>query len=148
MTIPEESRVSRDICVDASLWIRLFAREKGFEKLEETFKQWLEERDFFIAPSLLIFEINSTLRKKFKKGEINPAQVQETVDRLSKLPILLYQSQEFFGQVWEWAQKLNETVIYDVSYLALAAWKKVPYYTADGKFHAVARKHYAESHLV
>ncbi len=137
----------QDICVDASLWIRLLAQEDSSGELEKMFWRWLDERNFFIAPSLLIFEIHSTFRKKFKKGEMTGDRMLEATKRLSRLPILLYQSQEFFAHVWEWAQKLNETVIYDVSYLALAAWKHVPYWTADRKFYDIAKKHYADAHL-
>jgi predicted nucleic acid-binding protein len=143
-----EQAESKDICIDASAWIRLLAREEGYRELEGKFWRWLDEYDFFVAPSLLIFEIHSSFRKKFKRGEIDASRMLEATKRLSQLPILLYQSQDFFEQVWKWAERLNETVIYDVSYLALAAWKKIPFVTGDRKFYESAKKHYEGIQLI
>jgi predicted nucleic acid-binding protein len=139
---------TNDLCVDASLWIRLLTPETLSEEADKIFSLWLDAFDFFIAPSLLVFEVNSALRKKFKKGEIKGEQVEEAMKRFSRFPILLYQSKEFFAQTWEWAQKLDETVIYDVSYLALAAWQKTPFYTCDQAFYEKAKAFYPDTHLV
>lgn len=139
---------SKDICVDASLWIRWLTREEGTDEAKKIFLLWLDEFDFFAAPSLLVFEVASAFRKKYKKGEITSEQIKEAMERFSRLPILLYQSNEFIAHAWDWAQKLNETVLYDASYLALAAWQQIPFYTCDQAFYEKAKNHYPDSHLV
>ncbi len=140
--------LSKDLCVDASLWVRLIAKEDPVEETDSLFYRWQDDFDFFLAPSFLIFELTSALIKKHKRGDLTTAGVEEGLKKFYKLPIILYQSEKYLTEVWAWSQRLKETVAYDTSYLALAAWKKAPFYTADDVFYEKAKKFYPESYLV
>lgn len=148
MTVSNRGETSKEICVDASLWARWLTREEGTDEAKKLILLWSEEFDFFVAPSFVIFEVASALTKKYKQGQLTRAQVEEGMKRFYRMPILLYQSADFLAETWSWLQKMGETVPYDVSYLALAAWKKVPFYTADAKFYEKARSFYPDCHLV
>lgn len=139
---------SKRICVDANLWVKLFVLEEKTDTTRDLFGRWGEESVLFIAPSFLLFEFASTLRKKEHQGMLKEGEGARALSLFYEFPILLYQSEEYLGFAWDLAQKMAETVLYDVGYLALAAWQKAPFYTADEKFFKKAKRFYLESHLV
>ncbi len=138
----------RLICLDANVWVAWLTAEAKTPRVRDLMKEWKTRYEAFVAPTFMLYEVMSTMRKKLKHGGIPVSSIKDGLNRFYRLPILLYQTKRLLQLSFDWAERLNETVIYDVSYLALAAWKKVPYWTADEKFHRVARKHYADSHLV
>lgn len=144
----ERTPTLNNVCIDASLWVRWLTPEEGSEEIDQLFGLWLEEYNFFIAPSLLLFEVTSVLRKKFKNGHIPRELMEKGLSVFYELPIILYQNEALLADTYEWAEKLGQTVIYDVSYLALAAAHRVPLYTGDRKFYEVAKKHYDSLILV
>lgn len=135
-------------CIDASLWARWLTPEEGTEEIHKLFGLWLEEFNFFIAPSILIFEFTSVLRKKFKYGLIPQEVVSKGLKTFYEMPLILYQNEALLAETFEWAQRLGQTVIYDVSYLALAAAHRVPFFTGDRKFYEIAKSHYADVQFV
>ena len=142
------SRKKIDACVDASLWVRLLAKEDQSLETDRLFELWLDEFNFFIAPSFLIFEIASAIRKKQKLELLGSVSIEKTITSLYEMPILLYQSEELLEKTMEAARVLGETSVYDASYLALATWKKVPFFTCDEKFYRKAKTLYADTRLV
>lgn len=139
----------QNICVDASLWVRFLTREEPSEPTSQLFREWGCHFNYFIEPSLFLFEIASVIRKKQKLRMI-PADfpVVMTLHDLYQLPILIYQSEKLVRQTIRVAEALGETDAYDASYLALAKSKKVPFFTADGKFYRKAKPLYPDIHLV
>ena len=137
-----------NVCVDASLWVRWLTPEEGTEEMHKIFRLWMEEFNFFIAPSILLFEFLSALRKKFKRGHIPQATVSKGLKTFYELPLILYQNEALLSETFEWAERLGQTVLYDASYLALAASHRVPFFTGDERFYEVARKHYPDVQLV
>lgn len=137
-----------NVCLDASLWIRWLTPEAGTNDMKNLMSLWMDEYNFFIAPSLLVFEVTSALRKKFRFGHIPLKSVHEGLKAFYDLPMILVQSESLLAGTYEWAQRLEETVIYDASYLALATMHRVPLLTGDQKFYEKAKKFYADIRLV
>ncbi len=137
-----------NLCLDASLWIRWLTPEAGTHDMKNFMTLWMDEYNFFIAPSLLVFEVTSTLRKKFRFGHIPLETVHEGLKAFYNMPLILVQSEAFLTETYAWAERLNETVVYDASYLALAAMQRVPLLTGDQKFYEKAKKFYTDIHLV
>lgn len=137
-----------NICLDASLWVRWLTPEAGTEEMKNRMTLWMNEYNFFIAPSLLVFEVTSALRKKFRFGHIPLKMVHEGLKAFYDFPMILVQSEAFLAETYEWAERLEETVVYDASYLALAAMYRVPLLTGDRKFFEKAKRFYVDTHLV
>jgi len=136
------------ICLDANIWIKLFTPEEGSDTVKDLIRLWIEEGVLFIGPSFLLFEFSSALRKKEKRNLLKENEGSASLEFFYSYPILLYQSEEYLKETWDLAKKMEETVLYDVGYLALALWQKVPFYTADEKFFNKAKKIYPEIHLI
>lgn len=128
-----------DVCVDASLWIRFLCGEDPTDETNKIFDLLMERFNFFIAPSLLLFEVVSAIRRKQKIGKLTDVQAEKALVFLYEYPILLYQSHDYLTQTLRLSAQLGETVSYDASYLALATWRKTPFFTADRKFYEKAK---------
>lgn len=139
---------NRKVCLDTNIWIKFFVPEEKSETVNDLFRFWLEDFTTFIAPSIFLFEFSSTLRKKEKFHSLKEGDGLAILKALYEHSIVLYQSEDFMSLTWDLAQKMEETVLYDVGYLALASWQKVPFYTADEKFFNKAKKFYPEIHLI
>lgn len=137
-----------DLCVDANLWVSFLTHERRSEEVRNIFSLWFESCEFFIAPSLLIFEITSALHKKIAKNLINQKQAFHILSDLYEHPLLLFQSEKFIDMTLEYARKMQMAMPYDASYVALAAWKEVPFYTADQQLYKKAKKVYSNCYLV
>lgn len=132
------------ICLDTNIWVKLFSPEERSDKVASLFEDWKSEEMTFIAPSFLLFELSSVLRKKEKMLLTHKGHAAEAVKLLYEYPIVLYQSEDFMRMSLSLAQKMDETVIYDVAFLALARWKKAAFYTSDLKFFNKANKFYSQ----
>lgn len=144
----DEDQASNDLCVDASLWVRFLTKEEGSEEACRLFKLWFASCDFFIAPSLLIFELASVLRKKVIHHLLPESAIGEIFAHFYEHPILLYQSEDFMKLTMKFAEAMKTPMPYDASYVALAAWKKVPFYTADVALYEKGKELYPHCHLV
>lgn len=136
------------ICLDTNIWVKLFALEDGSAKVASLFEGWKNEEVTYIAPSFLIFELSSVLRKKEKLRQTHPGHALESLKLLYEYHLLLYQSEDLLKKTIKLAEKMDETVTYDVSFLALAQFKKAPFYTSDLKFFNKAHKLYSDIHLI
>lgn len=139
---------NQKVCVDANLWVKRFVEEEKSDEARDLFYRWHQDSVIFIAPSFLLFEFSSTLRKKEHFKLLREGDGNLALELFYDYPILLYQSEEYLEVTWDLAKRMNETVLYDVGYLALASWQKVPFYTADEKFYKRAKKFYPESYLI
>lgn len=145
---PPDKPSRNDVCVDASVWVRFLTKESTSRSVDSYFEKWLDEGTFFVAPSLLIFEIVSGLRKKCKSGLLPTTKAKKILEGFYEYPILLYQSEALLDLTFDIAEKLDMMFPYDASYVALAAWKKVPFYTADVALYEKGKELYPDCYLV
>ena len=79
---------STEVCVDASLAIKVVVPEAGSDKADALFDQWAAEEIQLIAPVFFEVETDSILRQKASlRRELTPDQAQRAFASLRALPI-------------------------------------------------------------
>jgi predicted nucleic acid-binding protein len=123
-----------EVCVDASLAIKVVVPEAGSEKADALFTQWAREETQLIAPIFFEAETDSILRQKVAlRGELTIDQAQRAFASLQGLPIKTTHSPEQRERAWEIAREFQFPTVYDATYLALAELRQCEFWTADEK---------------
>jgi predicted nucleic acid-binding protein len=125
---------SMEVCVDASLAIKVVVPEAGSDKADALFDQWAGTDIQLIAPVFFEVETDSILRQKTSlRGELTVDQAQRAFASLQALPITTKHSAEQRQRAWEIAREFQFPTVYDATYLALAELSKCEFWTADEK---------------
>jgi predicted nucleic acid-binding protein len=123
---------AQEVCVDASLAVKVVVTEPDSEKADALFDAWANEGKQLIAPAFFIVETDSILRQKVAlRQELTPAQAAAAFAKLQTLPI---QQMAVLGQrqrAWEIAAEYGFATVYDATYLALAELRRCEFWTAD-----------------
>lgn len=123
-----------EVCVDASLAIKVVVTETGSDKADALFDQWASEETQLIAPVFFEVETDSILRQKASlRRELTADQAQSAFASLRALPIKTKHSAEQRERAWEIAREFQFPTVYDATYLALAELSKCEFWTADEK---------------
>ena len=123
-----------EVCVDASLAIKVVVPEAGSDKADALFTQWASEDTQLIAPAFFEVETDSILRQKVAlRRELTVDQAQRAFASLQALPIKTTHSPEQRERAWEIASELQFPTVYDATYLALAELHGCEFWTADEK---------------
>jgi predicted nucleic acid-binding protein len=119
---------STEVCVDASLAIKVVVPEAGSDKADALFDHWAGEEIQLIAPVFFEVETDSILRQKvFLRRELTVDQAQLAFASLRALPIKTKHSAE------QREREFQFPTVYDATYLALAELSKCDFWTADEK---------------
>lgn len=125
---------STEVCVDASLAIKVVVPEAGSEKADALFDQWASEDIQLIAPVFFEVETDSILRQKVSlRQELTADEAQRAFASLRALPIKTRHSAEQRERAWEIAREFQFPTVYDATYLALADLGQCEFWTADEK---------------
>ena len=123
-----------EVCVDASLAIKVVVPEAGSDKADALFDQWASEETQLIAPVFFEVETDSILRQKtLLRGELTADQAQRAFASLRSLPINTRHSALQRERAWEISRELQFPTVYDATYLALAELSQCEFWTADEK---------------
>jgi predicted nucleic acid-binding protein len=121
-----------EVCVDASLAVKVVVPEPDSEKADAVFTEWTITGTQLIAPAFFEVETDSILRQKVVlRQELTPEQAQTAWAKLHTLPI---QQLAVVGQrqrAWAIATDLGLATVYDATYLALAELRGCEFWTAD-----------------
>ena len=125
---------STEVCVDASLAIKVVVPEAGSDKADALFDRWTSEEIQLIAPVFFEVETDSILRQKASlRRELTADQAQRAFAALRALPIKTRHSAEQRERAWKIAREFQFPTVYDATYLALAELSKCEFWTADEK---------------
>lgn len=123
-----------EVCVDASVAIKIVVPEAGSNKAYALFDHWASEEIQLIAPAFFEVETDSILRQKaLLRRELTVAQAQDAFDSLRALPIRTRHSAEQRERAWELACEFRFPTVYDATYLALAELRQCEFWTADDR---------------
>jgi len=123
-----------EVCVDASLAIKVVVSEAGSDKADALFDRWASEDIQLIAPAFFEVETDSILRQKASlRRELTADQAQRAFASLRALPINTKHSVEQRERAWEIASEFQFPTVYDATYLALAELSRCEFWTADEK---------------
>jgi len=131
--------LAQEVCVDASLAVKVVVTEPDSDKADALFGEWANEGKQLIAPAFFEVETDSILRQKVAlRKELTPEQAEAAFAKLQTLPI---QQMAVLGQrqrAWEMAVVYSFATVYDATYLALAELRGCEFWTADERlFHRV-----------
>ena len=130
-----------EVCVDASLAIKVVVTEAGSDKADALFEQWASEETQLIAPVFFEIETDSILRQKASlRRELTADQAQLAFASLRALPIKTKHSAEQRERAWEIAREFQFPTVYDATYLALAELRRCEFWTADEKLFKASEK--------
>jgi len=125
---------STEVCVDASLAIKVVVPEAGSDKADALFDRWAGEDIQLIAPMFFDVETDSILRQKTNlRRELTADEAERAFASLRALPIKTKHSAEQRERAWEIAREFEFPTVYDATYLALAELSKCEFWTADEK---------------
>ena len=125
---------STDVCVDASLSIKVVVPEAGSDKADALFEQWANEEIQLIAPLFFEVETDSILRQKVSlRRKLTADQAERAFASLRALPIKTTHSAAQRERAWEIAREFEFPTVYDATYLALAELSQCDFWTADEK---------------
>jgi predicted nucleic acid-binding protein len=125
---------STEVCVDASLAIKVVVPETGSDRGDALFARWAGEEVQLIAPVFFEVETDSILRQKASlRRELTPDQAQRAFASLRVLPIKTRHSVKQRERAWEIASEFQFPTVYDATYLALAELSQCEFWTADEK---------------
>ena len=123
-----------EVCVDASVAIKVVVPEVGSDKADALFDRWAGEEIQLIAPAFFEVETDSILRQKASlRRELTADQAQRAFASLRALPIKTKHSAEQRERAWEIASEFQFPTVYDATYLALTELSQCEFWTADEK---------------
>ncbi|MCB9152938.1 MAG: type II toxin-antitoxin system VapC family toxin [Caldilineae bacterium] len=123
--------MSSQVCVDASLVLKLVLAEADSQSAHDLWHTWIDSDTEVFAPEHLAFEATSVLRNHVYRGLISPAAGRLAFDALRAQPIALVSSRILNERTWELAEQFNRPTAYDVYYVALAEALNCDLWTAD-----------------
>lgn len=121
-----------EVCVDASLVVKLVSQEPDSALVDALFATWHEQGVRLIAPSFLPAEVDSILQQKVMlRRELTAEQARACFVAALRIPVELL---SFPGQrelAWSLAEELRLPHVYDATYMALAELRGCEFWTAD-----------------
>ena len=127
---------AQEVCVDASVAIKVVVTEPDSDKADALFDAWANEGRQLIAPTFFEVETDSILRQKVAlRHELTREQAEAALAKLHTLPI---QPIAMLGQrqrAWEIAAAYDFATVYDATYLALADLRRCEFWTADERLY-------------
>lgn len=127
-----------NVCVDASLVVKWLIEEEGSKEALHLYEKWRKKDVKFISPHLLEYEIGTVLRQKVLRRLLQPEDLFLVFDYYKKLEITLFPLASSMSEAVTVAAFLEQSSIYDVSYLLIAKQQGIEFVTADERFYKAA----------
>ncbi|TDA70397.1 MAG: PIN domain-containing protein [Clostridia bacterium] len=135
---------AKEVCVDASLLLKLVLNEPDSELADLLFSGWYEKGIRLIAPSFCPVEVDSVIRQKAVRpkgqGGLTEEQAELVFEAAQSIPLQIVAADSQRRRAWELAKKLGLPTVYDAHYLALAELRNCEFWTADTRFYNTARE--------
>lgn len=133
------------ICLDANVIFKLLHQEDDSHEAVALVGWILKHHMKIIAPAFLKLEIYSILRKYIVKKEIPEEHQEELLRTFENFPIrYTTETNDLLLSAYNYAQQLEQSVIYDCLYLAVAEKQKTLFISADNKFIKKAQTDYPD----
>ncbi len=139
---------SSEICVDSSVLVKLAISEEHSDRVAEVWDGWAASGTRVLAPSLVWYELTSTVRKRHQRGSLIDEEANAALDLLLGLPLVGVTGEELHRTAYSIAARLGELVTYDSHYLAVATLSSCALWTADQRMHDSATKLRIKSELI
>lgn len=91
-----------------------------------------------VVPSLIAFEVASTLRRSVYLKQIPSSQGDAALNAFLKFPLRAAPLREVVQLAWRLSKRLNLPRAYDTAYLAVAQLNRCEFWTADKRLYNAA----------
>lgn len=122
-------RPSRAVCLDTSVWVKLWLPEPFSDLVYDLFSSLLDQDWTLIGPPTLPYEVASVLRGKVRSRVLSEAGAQETWAAFRRYPLTIDTAVDLPDRTWAVATRLQLPTAYDAAFLAAAGSR--PFVTAD-----------------
>jgi predicted nucleic acid-binding protein len=113
--------MSKYICVDTSVFIKLFFEEEDSLKAKELMQTIAELNQIIVLPSFAWAELGSILRKKMRTKQITPDAAGEMWLSFINFPGIEYMKSDLLlERSWRISSDFNLPTLYDAAFLATA----------------------------
>lgn len=123
--------MTSQICVDASVVLKLLLFETDSEKAQALWASWVEQDIEPVAPCHLACEVISVIRNHVYRRTISAETGQVAFEAFGAQGITLVHPDRLNSRAWELAEQYNRPTAYDTQYLALAEALGCELWTAD-----------------
>jgi len=131
--------MSSPVCVDASILIKLVVEEEQSDRAAALWSSWVDNRVEIVAPTLFLYEVTATLRKKVHRRLLTLAEGKEAFAAALAVEVTLRAPSGLHERAWELAARFNRPTAYDSHYLALAEMLGCEFWTADQRLFNTVR---------
>lgn len=139
----EDNNKLSKVCFDANIFPKLFIKEKHSELAAAVYENVVKKGIKIVEPAFLKIEFYSVMRKKVYLDNLTEYRAKQGILLFEKLDInYIQETSKLLQTAYEFARRLNLTVIYDCIYLAAAKRHNAKFITADEKFIRHAEKVY------
>jgi predicted nucleic acid-binding protein len=123
------------VIVDASIVLKWVLQEPDSHIAEALLAEWIDKETVILAPALLVYELNNSLYRKARKGEITFEEVELSLRKilLTGLELDFSEDPNLSLKAVELAKRFDLPATYDSHYLALAQREGCELWTTDIK---------------
>jgi predicted nucleic acid-binding protein len=129
--------MSYQVCVDASVAIKLVLDESDSDQAQALWAFWLEQNAQVIAPYHWLFETASVIRNNVYRKTISASTGEFALRSLHAQPVQLLHPPQLGERAWELAEQFNRSTAYDCFYLALSELAGCELWMADRRLFSV-----------
>lgn len=131
-----------EIIVDSSVILKwLFQNETLITPALKIKKDFASKKVLISVPYLFFYEVSNVLKNGIKKDRVDTEIAKTFYKVLLQLALTVHSSKELLSEAFNKAVDLDISS-YDASYLVLAEYLKIPFYTADEKLLQKAKGKY------
>jgi predicted nucleic acid-binding protein len=123
------------ICVDANVVVWSLVPAPLTDKAQELLKEAHAKQLTLVSPSLLAFEVASTLRRLVYLRAISAGEGEEAFAIFSRIPIRFSQRRGIVPLAWQLTKQYNRPRAYDTAYMAVAELYSCDLWTADERLY-------------
>ena len=138
--------MNKKLCVDASVVIKWLVNEENSRIALNLLEVIQNNKITCYAPSLIDYEVGTTLRLKVHRGLLKPRDMYAALEFYKNLPLLMLHVTDLCFKSIPVAESLEQPTIYDIGYLLVAQQQNADLVTADNKFYLSARSIYPFVH--
>lgn len=121
-----------NIIVDSSVIVKWYLPDEKDDYALKIQQDFTLKTIFISIPVLLFYEVNNILKSAAKSLRISQGKTYQVYEDLFQLDFTVYSSAALLKEALRLAIAFDITS-YDASYIALAEYLKVPFFTADEK---------------
>lgn len=113
--------MSRYVCLDASVLVKLITYEEGSETAAALMEEIVQNQQLVVLPAFAWAEVGSVLRQKAKRGLLSAEEAEAAWNGFCSLKVLHYLPDSELAQAaWQLAVAEGLPTLYDAAYLAVA----------------------------